>query len=196
MFQSRGTARVGAVFGPVMLVWFFTIAVLGLHGILRNPGVLGAVLPTHAVQFLAEDPRRGLLVLGAVFLVVTGGEALYADLGHFGHSAIQLAWFTIPLPALLLNYFGQGALLLTNPEAAANPFYLLPPPQLLTPPLPLATAAAIIASQAVISGAFSLTRQAVQLGYIPRMEIEHTSSREIGQIYVPSVNKLLAGLTN
>ncbi len=195
LFQSRGTARVGAVFGPVMLVWFFTIAVLGLNGILRHPAVVGAVLPTHAIKFFAEDPGRGLLVLGAVFLVVTGGEALYADLGHFGHSAIQLAWFTIPLPALLLNYFGQGALLLTNPEAAANPFYLLAPATLLIPLIPLATAAAIIASQAVISGAFSLTRQAVQLGYIPRMEIEHTSSREIGQIYVPAVNKMLMILT-
>src|SRR2546425_3449693 len=195
MFQSRGTARVGAVFGPVMLGWFFTIAVLGLNGILRHPAVVGAVVPTHAIRFLAEDPGRGLLVLGAVFLVVTGGEALYADLGHFGHTAIQLAWFTIPLPALLLNYFGQGALLLTNPEAAANPFYLLAPAKLLLPLIPLATLAAIIASQAVISGAFSLTRQAVQLGYIPRMDIEHTSSRQIGQIYVPTVNKMLAGLT-
>ncbi len=195
LFQSRGTAGIGAIFGPVMLVWFATIAVLGVNGILKNPAVVGAVLPTHAIRFLADDPGRGLLVLGAVFLVVTGGEALYADLGHFGHTAIQLAWFTIPLPALLLNYFGQGALLLTNPEAAANPFYLLAPPQLLIPLIPLATAAAIIASQAVISGAFSLTRQAVQLGYIPRMEIEHTSSREIGQIYVPTVNKMLAVLT-
>jgi KUP system potassium uptake protein len=195
LFQTRGTAAVGAIFGPVMLVWFLTIAVLGLNGILRNPGVLGAVLPTHAVQFLAEDPRRGLLVLGAVFLVVTGGEALYADLGHFGHSAIQLAWFTIPLPALLLNYFGQGALLLAHPETAANPFYFLAPANALYFLIPLATAAAIIASQAVISGAFSLTRQAVALGYIPRMEIEHTSSREIGQIYVPSINRMLLVLT-
>jgi len=195
LFQSRGTAGVGAVFGPVMVVWFATIAVLGVNGILKNPAVVGAVIPTHAIRFLADDPGRGLLEWRAVFLVVTGGEALYADLGHFGHTAIQLAWFTIPLPALMLNYFGQGALLLTNPEAAANPFYLLAPPQLLIPLIPLATAAAIIASQAVISGAFSLTRQAVQLGYIPRMEIEHTSSREIGQIYVPSVNKLLAVLT-
>jgi KUP system potassium uptake protein len=134
-------------------------------------------------------------VLGAVFLVVTGGEALYADLGHFGHTAIQIAWFTIPLPALMLNYFGQGALLLTSPEAAPNPFYRLAPPELLFALIPLATAAAIIASQAVISGAFSLTRQAVQLGYMPRMEIEHTSSREIGQIYVPAVNWLLMLLT-
>ncbi len=195
MLQSRGTAGIGAIFGPVMLVWFAAIAVLGMSGIMRHPAVVGAVLPTHAVRFLAEDPGRGLLVLGAVFLAVTGGEALYADLGHFGHSAIQLAWFTIPLPALMLNYFGQGALLLTEPGAAANPFYLLAPAKALYLMIPLATAATIIASQAIISGAFSLTRQAVQLGYIPRLEIEHTSSREIGQIYVPTVNKLLMILT-
>jgi len=195
LFQSRGTAGVGAVFGPVMLLWFLTIAVLGVKEILRYPGVVGAVLPTHAIQFFAEDPGRGLLVLGAVFLAVTGGEALYADLGHFGHSAIQLAWFTVPLPALLLNYFGQGALLLTHPETAPNPFYFLAPANALYFLIPLATAAAIIASQAVISGAFSLTRQAVQLGYIPRMEIDHTSSREIGQIYVPSINWMLMVLT-
>ena len=194
-FQSRGTTMVGSIFGPVMLVWFATIAVLGLNGILRHPAVVGAVLPTHAIRFFAEDPGRGLIVLGAVFLAVTGGEALYADLGHFGHTAIQLAWFTIPLPALMLNYFGQGALLLTQPQAAANPFYLLAPAKMLYALIPLATAAAVIASQAVISGAFSLTRQAVQLGYVPRMEIEHTSSREIGQIYVPAVNKMLAVLT-
>src|SRR5438477_3387778 len=194
-FQSRGTTMVGSIFGPVMLLWFLTIAVLGLNSILRHPAVVGAVLPTHAIRFFAEDPGRGLIVLGAVFLAVTGGEALYADLGHFGHTAIQLAWFTIPLPALLLNYFGQGALLLMQPQAAANPFYLLAPAKLLYALIPLATAAAVIASQAVISGAFSLTRQAVQLGYVPRMEIEHTSSREIGQIYVPAVNKLLAVLT-
>src|SRR3989440_7889905 len=186
---------VGSIFGPVMLVWFATIAVLGLNGILRHPAVVGAVLPTHAIRFFAEDPGRGLIVLGAVFLAVTGGEALYADLGHFGHTAIQLAWFTIPLPALMLNYFGQGALLLMQPQAAANPFYLLAPAKMLYALIPLATAAAVIASQAVISGAFSLTRQAVQLGYVPRMEIEHTSSREIGQIYVPSVNWLLMLLT-
>ena len=195
MLQSRGTAGIGAIFGPVMLVWFAAIAVLGMSGIVRHPAVVGAVLPTHAVRFLVEDPGRGLLVLGAVFLAVTGGEALYADLGHFGHSAIQLAWFTIPLPALMLNYFGQGALLLTEPGAAANPFYLLAPAKALYLMIPLATAATIIASQAIISGAFSLTRQAVQLGYIPRLEIEHTSSREIGQIYVPTVNKLLMILT-
>src|SRR5256885_2369780 len=130
-FQSRGTTRVGTIFGPVMMVWFLAIAVLGLNGILRNPAVVGAVLPMHAIRFLAADPGRGLIVLGAVFLVVTGGEALYADLGHFGHTAIQLAWFTIPLPALMLNYFGQGALLLTQPQAAANPFYLLAPAKML-----------------------------------------------------------------
>jgi KUP system potassium uptake protein len=195
MLQSRGTAGIGAIFGPVMLLWFAAIAVLGMSGIMRHPAVVGAVLPTHAVRFLVEDPGRGLVVLGAVFLAVTGGEALYADLGHFGHSAIQLAWFTIPLPALMLNYFGQGALLLTEPGAAANPFYLLAPAKALYLMIPLATAATIIASQAIISGAFSLTRQAVQLGYIPRLEIEHTSSREIGQIYVPTVNKLLMILT-
>lgn len=195
LFQKRGTAGIGSVFGPVMLVWFAVLAVLGLNGILQHPAVLSAVMPSHAFNFFTEDPKRGLLVLGAVFLVVTGGEALYADLGHFGHTAIQLAWFTIPLPALMLNYFGQGALLLTNPEAASNPFYRLAPPEALYALIPLATAAAIIASQAVISGAFSLTRQAVQLGYMPRMEIEHTSSREIGQIYVPAVNWLLMVLT-
>src|SRR5256885_15125211 len=140
-----------------MLVWFATIAVVGVSGIPKMPAVVGAVLPTHAIRFLAEDPGRGLLVLGAVFLVVTGGEALYADLGHFGHTAIQLAWFTIPLPALLLNYFGQGALLLTNPEAAANPFYLLAPPHLLIQLLRLATPAPIIPAQPVIPGALSLT---------------------------------------
>ena len=195
LFQRKGTTGVGAVFGPIMLAWFATIAVLGLNGILSHPAVIKAVLPTHAISFFAEDPGRGLLVLGAVFLAVTGGEALYADLGHFGHAAIQLAWFTIPLPALMLNYFGQGALLLTNAAAASNPFYFLAPSQTLYFLIPLATAAAIIASQAVISGAFSLTRQAVQLGYIPRMDIWHTSSREIGQIYVPFVNKMLAVLT-
>ncbi len=195
LFQSRGTVGVGSVFGPVTFVWFVAIAILGVSGILRHPAVLGAVLPYHAVGFFAEDPRRGLLVLGAVFLVVTGGEALYADLGHFGHRAIQLAWFTVPLPSLLLNYFGQGALLLTEPEAAVNPFYHLAPAWALYPLIAIATAAAIIASQAVISGAFSLTRQAVQLGYSPRMQIEHTSSREIGQIYVPAVNWGLMLLT-
>src|SRR5947199_4083255 len=195
LLQSRGTARIGAVFGPVMLVWFATIGVLGVSQIIQQPGVLAAVSPYHAVRFFAEDVRRGFIVLGAVFLVVTGGEALYADLGHFGHRAIQIACFGIALPCLLLNYFGQGALLLRDPAAAVNPFYHLAPGWALYPLIALATAATIIASQAVISGAFSLTRQAVQLGYSPRLRIEHTSSREIGQIYVPAVNWGLMLLT-
>jgi len=195
LLQSRGTAQIGAVFGPVMLVWFATIGVLGLSGIIHQPGVLAAVSPYHAARFFAEDVRRGFVVLGAVFLVVTGGEALYADLGHFGHRAIQLAWFGVALPCLLLNYFGQGALLLRDASAAENPFYHLAPGWALYPLIALATAAAIIASQAVISGAFSLTRQAVQLGYSPRLRIEHTSSREIGQIYVPTVNWAIMVLT-
>ena len=194
-FQHRGTAQVGAVFGPVMLVWFATLAALGVSGIIREPSVLSAVLPHHAVRFFVEDVARGFLVLGAVFLVTTGGEALYADLGHFGHRAIQLAWFSVPLPALLVNYFGQGALLLREPAAAVNPFYHLAPAWALYPLIALATAAAIIASQAVISGAFSLTRQAVQLGYSPRLQIEHTSTHEIGQIYVPAVNWALMVVT-
>ncbi len=194
-FQSRGTARIGSVFGPIMLAWFWTIAVLGVVAIVRQPSVLAAVSPVHAVEFLAQDPRRGLVVLGAVFLVVTGGEALYADLGHFGHRAIQIAWFSTAGPALVLNYFGQGALLLHDPSAAVNPFYHLAPSWFLYPLIALATAAAIIASQAIISGAFSLTRQAVQLGYSPRLQIDHTSSREIGQIYVPAVNWGLMLLT-
>jgi KUP system potassium uptake protein len=184
-FQSRGTVGVGSVFGPVILLWFLTIAVLGVGGILREPAVLSAVSPHHAARFFLEDPGRGFLVLGAVFLVVTGGEALYADLGHFGHRAIQVAWFSVPLPALLLNYFGQGALLLREPAAAANPFYFLAPNWGLYPLIAVATAAAIIASQAVISGAFSLTRQAIQLGYSPRLQIEHTSSRRSGRSISP-----------
>src|SRR5437016_14441696 len=195
LLQSRGTAQIGAVFGPVMLVWFATIGVLGVSQIIQQPGVLAAVSPYHAVRFFAEDVRRGFIVLGAVFLVVTGGEALYADLGHFGHRAIQIAWFGVALPCLLLNYFGQGALLLRDPAAAVNPFYHLAPGWALYPLIALATAATIIASQAVIPGPFSLTRQAVQLGYSPRLRIEHTSSREIGQIYVPLVNRGLMLLT-
>jgi KUP system potassium uptake protein len=188
MIQSRGTAGIGAVFGRVMVVWFVTLAALGLNQIVRNPDVIVAVLPQHAVRFFASDPVRGLIVLGAVFLAITGGEALYADLGHFGHRPIQYAWFTTALPSLLLNYFGQGALLLRSPEFADHPFYHLAPDWALYPLIGLATMATIIASQAVISGAFSLTRQAIQLGYCPRLQIEHTSSREMGQIYVPAVN--------
>lgn len=195
LLQSRGTARIGALFGPVMVFWFVTIGVLGLSEIVRQPGVLAAISPHHAARFFLDDVRRGFVVLGAVFLVVTGGEALYADLGHFGHRAIQMAWFGVALPSLMLNYLGQGALLLRDASAAVNPFYHLAPSWALYPLIALATAATIIASQAVISGAFSLTRQAVQLGYSPRLRIEHTSSREIGQIYVPWVNRGLMLLT-
>jgi KUP system potassium uptake protein len=194
-FQSHGTARIGSIFGPIMLIWFWTIAILGVVAIVRQPSVLAAVSPVHAVEFLAQNITRGFIVLGAVFLVVTGGEALYADLGHFGHKAIQVAWFSTAAPALVLNYFGQGALLLHDPSASVNPFYRLAPSWFLYPLIALATAAAIIASQAIISGAFSLTRQAIQLGYSPRMQIDHTSSREIGQIYVPAVNWGLMLLT-
>ena len=194
-FQRHGTARIGAIFGAVMVLWFATLAVLGLVHIVARPGVLAAVSPLYAARFAADNVGQTLIVLGAVFLVVTGGEALYADLRHFGHRAIQYAWFSVAFPALLLNYFGQGALLLGDPSAAVNPFYHMAPTWALYPLIVLATAAAIIASQAVISGSFSLTRQAVQLGYSPRLQIDHTSSREIGQIYVPAVNWGLMLLT-
>jgi KUP system potassium uptake protein len=193
--QSRGTAQVGSLFGPVMVLWFTTIAVLGGAQIIAHPDVLAAISPHHAVSFFVASRWTGFLVLGAVFLVVTGGEALYADMGHFGARPIRIVWFALVLPSLLLNYFGQGALLLNDPAAVVNPFYRLAPPWALFPLIVLATAAAFIASQAVISGAFSLTRQAVQLGYWPRMQIEHTSSREMGQIYVSGVNKSLAIVT-
>jgi len=191
LFQRRGTAGVGAIFGPVILVWFATIAVLGVRAIMLNPGVLAALNPIYAVRFFQSNGAMGFFVLGAVFLVATGGEALYADLGHFHERAIQLDWFAVVAPSLLLNYFGQGALVLAHPEAAENPFYLMAPDWARYPLLALATMAAIIASQAIISGAFSLTRQAVQLGYLPRIFIRHTSAREVGQIYIPQVNWLL-----
>jgi KUP system potassium uptake protein len=191
LMQRRGTAGVGALFGPVMLVWFLVIAVLGIAEIFRHPGVLAAAHPGHAVRFFLENRWRGFLTLGSVFLVVTGGEALYADMGHFGARPIRLVWFGLVLPALLLNYFGQGALLLRDPAAAENPFFRMGPAWSLYPLVVLSTLAASIASQAVISGAFSLTRQAVLLGYAPRTEIRHTSSEEIGQIYIPSVNRFL-----
>jgi len=191
-FQQRGTGGVGAVFGPVMLIWFAALAALGAAGIARAPEVLAAVDPVHAVRFLAGGGGASFIVLGAVFLVATGGEALYADLGHFGVAPIRAGWFAVAGGALLLNYFGQGALLLADPAAARSPFYLLAPEPLRLPLLLLATLAAIIASQAIISGAFSLTRQAVQLGYLPRTEIVHTSAAQIGQVYVPTVNWLLA----
>jgi KUP system potassium uptake protein len=186
--QQYGTHRVGRMFGPIMVIWFVCIALVGLRWIARAPQVLGAISPVHAVRFFAANRWHGFAVLGAVFLVVTGGEALYADMGHFGRQPIRLAWSTLVLPALLLNYFGQGALLLHDPKAAEQPFFLLAPQWALLPLVGIATAAAIIASQALISGAFSLTRQAIQLGYCPRLDIAHTSSAEIGQVYVPQVN--------
>jgi KUP system potassium uptake protein len=192
VFQNRGTARVGAVFGRVMVVWFVSIALLGIGGIMRHPEVIAAINPWHAITFFLGDWPRGFLILGAVVLVVTGGEALYADMGHFGRRPIRLGWFAVVLPALVLNYFGQGALLLDHPAAARNPFYSLVPSWALYPMVGIATAAAVVASQALISGAFSLTRQALQLGYSPRVTILHTSQTAIGQIYLPGVNRLLA----
>jgi KUP system potassium uptake protein len=179
---------VGRLFGPIMVVWFVVIAALGIGWLVQQPVVLTAVDPRHALRFFRDHGWHGFAVLGAVFLVVTGGEALYADMGHFGRRPIRIAWFALVLPALLLNYFGQGALLLTDATAAQQPFFLLAPPWALFPLVLIATAAAIIASQALISGAFSLTRQAIQLGYCPRLDIEHTSSHEMGQVYVPQVN--------
>ncbi len=191
VFQRLGTAGVGAVFGPIMVLWFGCLAVLGIGGILRDPGVLRAVNPWYAVDFFWRDGAQGFFILGAVVLVFTGGEALYADMGHFGKRPIRLAWFGVALPALMLNYFGQGALLLDVPSAAKSPFYALVPAWALYPMVGVAATAAVVASQALISGAFSLTRQAVQLGYSPRVTVKHTSSREAGQIYVPEVNAAL-----
>lgn len=189
--QRHGTGVVGLAFGPVTFLWFLVLAVLGVRGVLANPQVLAAVSPHHAVAFLLENSGRGFMVLGAVFLVVTGAEALYADLGHFGARPIRRSWFLIVLPALLLNYFGQGALLLVEPQAVSNPFYRLAPTWALYPLAALAMAATVIASQALISGAYSLSMQALQLGYLPRMEIRHTSAKERGQIYLPTINRLL-----
>jgi KUP system potassium uptake protein len=186
--QRRGTASIGVIFGPVMIVWFTVLAILGIGHIGRDPGVLAALLPTHAARFIFEQPRLAFLALGAIFLVVTGSEALYADMGHFGRRPIRLGWFTLVFPALLLNYYGQGALLLRDAGAVDNPFYRLPPDWAVLPLVVLATLATVIASQALISGAYSLTMQAVQLGYLPRVGIDHTSPREIGQVYVGSVN--------
>jgi KUP system potassium uptake protein len=188
LFQSRGTTGIGTIFGPVTLLWFAAISILGVLQIGRAPAVLSAINPLHAAEFFLNNGARGFVVLGAVFLAVTGGEALYADIGHFGTAPIRLTWFAVVLPALVLNYFGQGALLLAEPEAAVNPFYRMAPPWALYPMVILATAAAVIASQAIISGAFSLTMQAIQLGYMPRLKVNYTSARVIGQIYVPIVN--------
>jgi KUP system potassium uptake protein len=190
-FQRHGTERIARVFGPITLLWFVCIALLGAHSVWLDPEILFALDPRWAVRFFLHDGFAGFLILGSVFLVVTGGEALYADMGHFGRTPIRAAWFTVVLPSLLLNYFGQGALLLRDPLAVENPFYLMAPEVLRVPLLFLALAAAIIASQAVISGAFSLTRAAVQLGYLPRVEVRHTSAKEIGQIFVPEVNTVL-----
>ena len=189
--QRHGTAKVGALFGPVVLVWFTTLGLLGLRQIIAHPSVFRAINPVYAVQFFADNGIQGFLVLGSVFLVVTGGEALYADMGHFGKRPIRLTWFGIVLPGLLLNYFGQGAMVIENPSTIEQPFFLMAPRWGLIPLVILTTFATVIASQAVISGAFSLTRQAVQLGYLPRVNIEHTSEKEIGQIYIPGINWLL-----
>jgi KUP system potassium uptake protein len=190
-FQRRGTAGVGSVFGPIMIVWFSAISVFGVMGILHAPSVLQAINPAYAVRFFVQDGLTGFLVLGSVVLVLTGSEALYADMGHFGPRPIRVAWFSVAMPALLLNYFGQGALLLSHPASVDNPFYRLVPPTLLYPMVVLSLAAAVVASQALISGAFSLTRQAVQLGYSPRVTVVHTSQSEAGQIYLPEVNTIL-----
>lgn len=191
IFQSRGTAVVGRLFGPITLTWFTALAVVGVSNIVKAPEILAAINPWYAVQFFVTDSLNAFLAMGAVVLVLTGGEALYADMSHFGKRAIRLSWFYIVLPALLLNYFGQGALLLTNPEAVENPFYLSVPNWAVLPMVGLATMATVIASQAVITGAFSITRQAMQLGFLPRMKTVHTSESESGQIYIPFVNWFL-----
>ncbi len=191
LIQSRGTALVGDFFGPIMVLWFIVIACLGGVEIVRHPQILVALNPLYSIRFLVASPGRGLILLGAVVLAVTGAEALYADMGHFGVRPIRKAWLYFVFPALLLNYFGQGALILHQPQALENPFYLLAPDWFRFPLVILASAATVIASQAVISGAFSMTRQAVQFGYLPRLEIIHTSEQEIGQIFVPKVNLIL-----
>ena len=195
LIQRHGTARIGVLFGPVMVIWFLVLGALGVYGIMQSPEVLKAVNPAWGVNFFIIHPGIGVAILGAVVLALTGAEALYADMGHFARKPISRAWFILVLPALLLNYFGQGALVLGNPEAVRNPFYLLAPGWALLPLIGLSTMATIIASQAVISGAFSMTLQAIQLGYIPRMHIQHTSSDAQGQIYIGAVNwALMAGV--
>jgi KUP system potassium uptake protein len=190
-FQHRGTSLIGRLFGPVMVVWFAVLTVLGLVQVIADVTVLRAFDPTRAVAFFVGQPRSGFFALGAVFLVVTGAEALYADMGHFGKRPIRLGWFAVVMPALMVNYLGQGALLLSEPEAIDSPFFRLSPDWLLVPMIVLATAATVIASQALITGAFSLTMQAVQLGFLPRLKIDHTSAREFGQVYIGSVNYAL-----
>jgi KUP system potassium uptake protein len=188
LFQSRGTAKVGAIFGPIVLIYFATLAVLGISNIMANPDIWWALNPWYAFQFIAAMPGAAFLALGSVVLAVTGAEALYADMGHFGRNPIRLAWFALVLPALMINYLGQGALLTAHPEAVSNPFFLMAPEWARLPLVVLATLATIIASQAVISGAFSVTQQAIQLGFLPRMKIVHTSASAFGQIYIPAVN--------
>jgi len=195
MFQRHGTERVGKLFGPVMAVWFVVIAVLGLMHIGDNPAILRSLLPHHALLFLFTHPAVGFIALGSVVLCVTGAEALYADMGHFGKRPIRLAWFGMAMPALVLNYFGQGAMLLADPSKVGNPFFEMAPPWALYPLIALATCAAVIASQALITAAFSVTKQAIQLGYLPRLRIQHTSVKETGQIFVPFINwSLFAGV--
>ncbi len=191
LIQRHGTARLGGLFGPVIMVWLGFLAVTGAVKVAHTPQVLSAVFPWHAIRFLVFNKLHGFVVLGAVFLVVTGTEALYADMGHFGPKPIRLTWFALVFPALVLNYFGQGALLMVHPEAADHPFYAMVPAWAMVPTVLLATLATIIASQAVISGAFSMTRQAIQLGYLPRLNIRHTAATQIGQIYVAPVNWML-----
>ena len=186
--QKTGTDIVGKLFGPVMLVWFGVIGLMGLHQVVQNPAIFGAINPMYAIDFMYEHALQGFIVLGAVFLVLTGAEALYADMGHFGARPIRMGWFFIVMPCLILNYFGQGAMFLSHPEAITNPFFLMVPEGLVFPLVILATLATVIASQAVISGAFSMTSQAILLGFVPRMKVRHTSDREIGQIYMPLVN--------
>src|ERR1043166_7794244 len=190
-FQRRGTAAVGMLFGPIMIVWFVALAAVGVYGIVQAPAIMQALNPLHGIKFVTEHGYRSFVVLGAVLLAFTGAEALYADMGHFGKTPIRIAWFGLVFPALALNYFGQGALLMVNPKGIENPFYLLFPGWALYPMVGLATAATVIASQATISGAYSLTRQAIQLGYLPRMNVLQTSATAIGQIYLPLVNWLL-----
>jgi len=186
--QKNGTSGIGRLFGPVCAAWFVAITALGIPHIVAHPEVLSAISPHHAIRFIVQQPVTTFVLLGALVLAVTGTEALYADMGHFGKKPIRLAWFSLVMPALLVNYFGQGALLLQTPEAVANPFYLMAPSWALMPLVLLATAATVIASQALLSAAFSVTKQAIQLGYLPRMEIRHTSVRETGQVYIPAVN--------
>jgi KUP system potassium uptake protein len=194
--QKQGTGSIGRIFGPVMLAWFAILAALGIHGILKAPTVLAGLSPLYAFEFLIhQDFHISFAILGAAFLAVTGGEAMYADMGHFGRNPIRLAWFAIALPALVLNYFGQAGLLITDPTAVDNPFYQLAPDWMHYPLVVFATVATVIASQAIISGVFSLTQQSIQLGFLPRMRITHTTSDAIGQIYVPLVNWLLAAAT-